>query len=72
MCKCTPAIRTPFCGKGDCQWPDKKKDIEYDEKGFLLGTMFGILWSERLVIAQRTGISLKIVEGTIMELVRKE
>ena len=21
MCKCTPEIRTPFCGKGDCQWP---------------------------------------------------
>lgn len=22
MCKCTPSIRTPFCGKGDCQWPE--------------------------------------------------
>lgn len=21
MCKCTPAIKTPFCGKADCQWP---------------------------------------------------
>lgn len=21
MCKCTPEIRTPFCGKGDCVWP---------------------------------------------------
>lgn len=26
MCKCTPEIRTPFCGKGDCVWPHKKKD----------------------------------------------
>lgn len=25
MCQCTPSIRTPFCGRGDCQWPDKKK-----------------------------------------------
>lgn len=24
MCKCTPNIRTPFCGKGDCEWPDKE------------------------------------------------
>lgn len=22
MCKCTPEIKTPFCGKGDCQWPE--------------------------------------------------
>jgi hypothetical protein len=21
MCKCNPEIRTPFCGKGDCEWP---------------------------------------------------
>lgn len=21
MCKCTPEIRTPFCGKPGCQWP---------------------------------------------------
>lgn len=21
MCRCTPEIRTPFCGKGDCVWP---------------------------------------------------
>lgn len=22
MCRCTPEIRTPFCGKPDCQWPE--------------------------------------------------
>ena len=21
MCQCNPDIRTPFCGKGNCQWP---------------------------------------------------
>ena len=21
MCKCTLEIKTPFCGRGDCQWP---------------------------------------------------
>lgn len=24
MCKCTPTIRTPFCGKKGCEWPDFK------------------------------------------------
>lgn len=24
MCKCRPEVRTPFCGKGDCKWPDQK------------------------------------------------
>jgi uncharacterized small protein (DUF1192 family) len=23
MCKCTPEIRTPFCGKNGCEWPKK-------------------------------------------------
>jgi len=26
MCKCTPSIRTPFCGKLGCEWPKKKPD----------------------------------------------
>ena len=21
MCKCTPNIRTPYCGRGECVWP---------------------------------------------------
>ena len=25
MCKCTPSIRTPYCGKGDCVWPKSTK-----------------------------------------------
>ena len=24
MCKCTPEIRTPFCGKPECGWPKQK------------------------------------------------
>ena len=23
MCKCTPGIKTPFCGKLGCEWPSK-------------------------------------------------
>lgn len=25
MCKCTPNIRTPFCGKPGCEWPPQEK-----------------------------------------------
>ena len=28
MCKCTPEIRTPFCGRGDCVWPGTHKEGE--------------------------------------------
>lgn len=31
MCKCTPSIRTPFCGKLGCQWPAQQSR---DSKGF--------------------------------------
>ena len=24
MCKCTPEIRTPFCGRPGCEWPEQK------------------------------------------------
>lgn len=24
MCKCTPNMRTPFCGKPGCEWPAQK------------------------------------------------
>jgi len=24
MCKCTPEIRTPFCGRPGCEWPPQK------------------------------------------------
>jgi hypothetical protein len=25
MCKCTPEIRTPFCGKPGCEWPREER-----------------------------------------------
>ena len=31
MCKCDPRIKTPFCGRGDCQWPPKLKDVPIDK-----------------------------------------
>lgn len=27
MCKCTPSIRTPYCGHGACIWPDSEKEL---------------------------------------------
>lgn len=29
MCRCTPEIKTPFCGKGDCQWPGSEADTAH-------------------------------------------
>jgi hypothetical protein len=26
MCQCTPTIRTPYCGKGQCVWPGSKPE----------------------------------------------
>lgn len=36
MCKCTPGIRTPFCGKSGCEWPKQEgvKDIKIDISQF--------------------------------------
>lgn len=31
MCKCTPSIRTPFCGKADCAYPSLKEPYELNE-----------------------------------------
>lgn len=28
MCKCTPSMRTPFCGKPGCEWPPQKAATE--------------------------------------------
>lgn len=32
MCKCTPNIKTPFCGKPECEWPQQEKEREFIEK----------------------------------------
>lgn len=37
MCKCTPEIRTPFCGKPGCEWPVQvKQDKIKQEKHALI------------------------------------
>jgi hypothetical protein len=33
MCKCNPNIRTPYCGKCECVWPDRKKEKPMFKKG---------------------------------------
>jgi len=25
MCKCTPGIKTPFCGRPGCEWPPQRE-----------------------------------------------
>ena len=42
MCRCTPGIRTPFCGKPDCEWPEpltKKEWIPVSDKHHIEGKL---------------------------------
>lgn len=58
MCQCTPNIRTPFCGKGDCQWPTQvernnetlkeKYDKEYPQVSLSLDMLKLILYDSLL------------------------
>ena len=27
MCQCRPEVRTPYCGEGDCKWPEDKSGV---------------------------------------------
>ena len=33
MCQCTPGIKTPFCGKPGCEWPETKPQTEVKTLG---------------------------------------
>jgi hypothetical protein len=33
MCRCTPEIRTPFCGKPGCEWPEQNKPCAHLDFG---------------------------------------
>lgn len=36
MCKCNPAIKTPYCGRGNCVWPEhKKKELVMSRFGYV-------------------------------------
>lgn len=41
MCKCTPNIRTPFCGKLGCEWPAQKASIEQEENALIAEKLLG-------------------------------
>jgi hypothetical protein len=40
MCKCTPGIRTPFCGKPGCEWPPQK--LEQSDQPLTVGSSDGL------------------------------
>lgn len=33
MCKCTPGVRTPFCGAKGCEWPPQRIAMLEAERG---------------------------------------
>lgn len=37
MCQCNPMMRTPFCGKGDCQWPKQNQSNDEAERVMVSG-----------------------------------
>lgn len=48
MCKCTPEIRTPYCGKPGCEWPKAEGiDATLVQRGQLYG-----MFQDHAVIAQ--------------------
>ena len=51
MCRCTPEMRTPFCGKPGCEWPEQKENpvnvqtptVPMDLSGNAVATAAGML-----------------------------
>ena len=44
MCKCTPEIRTPFCGKSSCTYSEEAKySSEFDYQTTKLRTILAVL-----------------------------
>lgn len=49
MCKCTPAIRTPYCGKEECAWPGSKPEgarssAQQDVEEFIADKQRSVEW----------------------------
>lgn len=47
MCKCTPNIRTPFCGKGDCVAPWQRPSTKTLEQLIVESLSSGIVYCAR-------------------------
>ena len=42
MCRCTPEIRTPFCGKPGCEWPPQKAhELDHELVARFIGLIVG-------------------------------
>jgi len=66
MCKCTPSIRTPYCGSFGCEWPSAGKNslvpFEKDEYNY---------YAAYLVFGQRNPIMLNL-SAFSLEIFRKQ
>lgn len=64
MCKCTPEIRTPFCGKPGCEWPeqvDRPKIVNGPER---------IRELEAALMVYDVTLFCLVASGTVDELLR--
>lgn len=57
MCECTPRIKTPYCGRGLCQWPEKVAELnEIHDK------IIGAVFATRNAICLRDGVTASSVK----------
>lgn len=65
MCKCTPEIRTPYCGKLGCGWPKQDNEPKIDISKFKAHF--------KLELDIQTSIeNMPTILETIIENIRKE
>jgi len=43
MCKCTPMIKTPYCGKGECQRPKQEQEAPTEKINFITSKMHKVI-----------------------------
>jgi hypothetical protein len=73
MCKCDPRIKTPFCGKGDCQYPQTmqpNKIYKIEEEPNLLSALQSDL-ADILADSVKATKALHNVNDRAFDLMRK-
>lgn len=68
MCKCTPEIRTPFCGRLSCEWPDPDENDSKEVKssfGKNLKEVLSFLEMSQTHLAEKSGLTTAAISQII-------